>query len=137
MIRQQFIRYATIGLLLNAALYGAYLLLTHTLMGSRAAMTLTYGAGVLIGFVLNRKVTFRYYGRNTGALVRYVVSYGIGYVIDFTALWLLVDHAGLAHEVVQGGVIAVLPVALFTLQRYWVFPNRTSHDPALSARPVS
>ena len=52
MIRQQFIRYATIGVLLNAALYGSYLLLTHTVMGSRVAMSITYCVGVLIGFLL-------------------------------------------------------------------------------------
>jgi putative flippase GtrA len=136
MIRQQLIRYAAIGLLLNAALYGAYLLLTHTLMGSRAAMTLTYCSGVLIGFVLNRKITFRYHGDNAGALLRYIASYVIGYAINFMTLWLLVDHAGIAHEIVQGGVIVTLPVVLFALQRYWVFPTRTRHYPALPAQPV-
>jgi putative flippase GtrA len=125
MIRQQFIRYVAIGLVVNAALYGAYLLLTHTLMGSRTAMTLTYGSSVLIGFVLNRKITFRYHGSNVGALLRYFVSYLIGYVINLTALWLLVDHAGIAHEVVQGGMIVLLAIVLFALQRYWVFPVRS------------
>ena len=62
MIRQQFIRYAMIGVLLNAALYGSYLLLTHTVMGSRAAMSITYCVGVLIGFLLNRKITFSFRG---------------------------------------------------------------------------
>jgi putative flippase GtrA len=135
MIRQQFLRYSAIGLLLNAALYGAYLLLTHTLLGSRAAMTLTYGAGVLIGFILNRSLTFRYRGENSGALLRYFGSYAFGYAINLMALWLLVDRAGMAHEVAQGGVTVTLPVVLFVLQKYWVFPSRTSNVPTLPARP--
>jgi putative flippase GtrA len=137
MIRQQFLRYAAIGLLLNAALYGAYLLLTHTLLGSRAAMTLTYGAGVLIGFILNRTLTFRYRGENSGALLRYFGSYAIGYAINLTALWLLVDRAGMAHEAVQGGMTVTLPVVLFALQKYWVFSARTRSFPTVPARPLS
>jgi putative flippase GtrA len=122
MILRQFARYAIIGLLLNAVLYCAYLLLTRTIMGCREAMTITYGAGVLIGFVLNRKITFRYDGGNAVELLRYFVSYFIGYVINWAALWLLVDRAGMAHEMVQGGMTLTLPIMLFALQRYWVFP---------------
>ena len=133
MIRQQFIRYAAIGLGLNATLYGAYLLLTHTLMGSRAAMTVTYCTGVLVGFLLNRKITFRYDGGNYGALLRYAATYGIGYAINFGALWLLVDCAGFAHEIVQGGVVLTLPIVLFALQKYWVFPVQTSNSPIFRA----
>jgi putative flippase GtrA len=132
MIREQIVRYAIIGLLLNAALYGAYLWLTHELMGSREAMTLTYGSGVLVGFVLNRKITFRHDGGNAGALLRYFASYLIGYAINFAALWLLVGHLGIRHQIVQGGMTVTLPIMLFTLQRYWVFPARSSQGLTLS-----
>jgi putative flippase GtrA len=121
MIRQQFVRFAIIGLLLNGVLYCAYLLLTRGLMGSPAAMTITYCTGVLAGFLLNRRVTFRYRGDNRGALLRYVACYVIGYAINFVTLWWLVQRLGLAHEVVQAGVTLILPVILFSLQRYWVF----------------
>lgn len=134
MIRRQFFRYAVIGLGLNAALYGAYLLLTHTLMGSRAAMTITYCAGVLIGFLLNRSITFRHYGGNYSALLRYIATYVIGYAINFATLWILVDLAGLSHEIVQGGVILTLPVVMFALQRYWVFSAHSRNRPTLRAR---
>lgn len=121
MIRQQFMRYVIIGVLLNAALYGSYLLLTHTVMGSRAAMSITYGAGVLTGFVLNCKITFGFRGDQVGALARYIASYGIGYAIDFTGLWLLVDRAGFRHEWVQAFLTIAIALILFALQRYWVF----------------
>ncbi len=75
MIRQQVIRYVAVGLVLNAALYGAYLVLTQSLMGSRSAMTLTYCAGVLTGYLLNREITFRFIGPNGGPLLRYIGSY--------------------------------------------------------------
>ncbi len=128
MIGRQFIRYAAIGLGLNVALYGAYLLLTYSLLGSRAAMTCTYCTGVLAGFLLNRRVTFRYHGGNFGALLRYVATYVIGYVINFVTLVIFVDGADIAHERVQGGVILTLPVLLFALQKYWVFPTPAGND---------
>jgi putative flippase GtrA len=134
MIHRQFFRFGAIGLGINAAGYAAYLLLTHTVLGSRAAMTITYCAGVLIGFALSRSITFRFAGANTPALLRYIGAYAIGYVINFAGLWLLVDHFGLTHEIVQGGITLCLPGMLFLLQRYWVFPARESRDPARFAK---
>jgi putative flippase GtrA len=122
-IHKQFVRYAVIGLSLNAALYAAYLLLTCASMSSRAAMTITYLAGVLIGFALNRTITFGFVGNQLGALSRYVVSYVIGYVVNWIGLWLLVDVAGFRHQIVQGFMIVVLAFTLFSFQRYWVFSS--------------
>ena len=39
----------------------------------------------------------------------------------------------IAHEIVQAGVILTLPVILFALQRYWVFP-RSAPPLSLPAR---
>jgi putative flippase GtrA len=135
MIRQQFMLYVIIGLLLNAALYGTYLLLTHTWMGSRVAMSVTYCAGVLIGFALNREITFRYRGTDAGAMPRYVVSYAAGYVVDYLGLWLLVDYAGVAHELAQGGLSVAIALMLFALQRYWVFSPSPSRESPVEFRP--
>jgi putative flippase GtrA len=121
MISRQFIRYAAIGLMLNVLLFGVYLLLTRGVMGSPAAMTATYSAGVLIGFALNRSITFSYQGRNSIALLRYVLIYITGYALNFIVLWLLVGQVGVPHEIVQGGVTFSLPLLLFILQKYWVF----------------
>jgi putative flippase GtrA len=133
MVRQEFIRYASIGLLLNAALYVAYLGLTRTLMGREMAMSVTYAVGVLTGFALNRRITFRYRCRNLDALLRYIVVYIIGYLINLTSLWLLVGRAGLPHEFVQGGIISILPAILFILQKYWVFSDHSRNSLAVRA----
>jgi putative flippase GtrA len=125
-VHGQFLWYATIGIILNTALYLSYITLTHTFMSSLAAMTITYSAGVLLGFILNRKITFGHQGNEAGALLRYISSYLVGYIYNFIALLLLVDYAGYPHEAVQAGVIVTLWVLLFALQRYWVFPGRPS-----------
>jgi putative flippase GtrA len=103
MIARQAASFVLIGLAVNAALYAAYLLLTHTLLGSFAAMTVTYCSGVVMGFLLNRRFTFGFEGRKTAALIRYVGAYLFGYLVNFAGLWLLADRGGIPHEVVQGG----------------------------------
>ena len=133
-ISWQLLHYATIGLLLNATLYGAYLLLTLTWLDSVSAMTVVYGSGVLLGFVLNRKITFNHHGGQHAALLRYLVCYAIGYIIDLSALWLFAGKLGLPHQVVQGGVTIALAVILFAFQKYWVFPSRRPPGLAFASR---
>lgn len=124
MLHRQFITYVVIGLVLNAVLYGAYLMLTYAGAAALVAMTFTYAAGVCSGFMLNRSITFRYRGGNAGALLRYAVSYGIGYAINFIVLWMLAARMGMPHQIVQGGIVLGLPVVLFCLQKSWVFRSR-------------
>jgi putative flippase GtrA len=121
-VRAQFIRYVLVGLGLNAALYVTYLLLTWRIMGSEAAMTITFSVGVLLSFLANRRITFRHRGDQLAALLRFLACYAILYLIDFIALWVFAGRMGFAHQIVQGGVILVLPLLAFTIQKYWVFP---------------
>ncbi len=132
----QFMRYAIIGVGLNAVLYGTYLMLTNTVVGTAAAMSLVYCAGVLVGFVLNRDITFRFSGRQTGALLRYVTSYVIGYILNLAALRVLVNRFGVAHQTVEAGAILTLPLLFFVLQKYWVFSGPAPTAPDVPARPL-
>jgi putative flippase GtrA len=134
MIRAQFIRYAAIGLGLNATLYAAYLLLTWLVMGSRSAMTITFCTGMVLSFVANRNLTFRHRGDHLGALLRFIASYAILYAINFAALWVLAERMGVAHQIVQGGVILALPLFAFALQKCWVFPAGAAEAAPCAAR---
>ena len=122
MVRAQFIRYVLVGLGLNAALYATYLLLTWRIMGSEAAMTITFSVGMLLGFLANRSITFRHRGDQLAALRRFLACYAILYLIDFIALWVFAGQMGVPHQIVQGCVILVLPLLAFIMQKYWVFP---------------
>ena len=42
------------------------------------------------------------------------------------ALLVLVDYAGYKHQLVQAGVIVILAVTLFLLQRFWVFRDNSN-----------
>ena len=92
MIARQAASFVLIGLTFNATLYAAYLLLTHTLLGSFVAMTLTYCLDVVMGFVLNRRFTFGFEGEKSASFIRYVCAYVFGYLVNFAGLWFLVDR---------------------------------------------
>ncbi len=117
----QFLRYGVVGLLSNAALYLAYLALTAAGMEVKLAMTLLYALGVAQTFVFNKRWSFRHDGLHGPAFVRYCVSYGLGYVINLLALFVLVDRLGYPHRIVQGLLMVYLAVMLFLLQKFWVF----------------
>lgn len=125
--QQQFIRYVFVGLISNAFLYGIYILLTSLGTGPKLAMSLFYGLGVIQTFVFNKQWSFRFNGASAPALMQYVTAYALGYVINFSALMLLVDKMGLSHQWVQGVMIIVIAIMLFLAQRYWIFaPARGS-----------
>jgi putative flippase GtrA len=136
MIARQAASFVLVGLAVNASLYAAYLLLTHTLVDSFAAMTATYCSGVVMGFLLNRRFTFGFEGERAAAFLRYVGAYVFGYLVNFAGLWFLVDRCRIPHEVVQGLIILGVSVLLFFLQKHWVFRIRASDSSPRLARPA-
>jgi putative flippase GtrA len=119
--RVQFSRYLVVGLASNLIAYLAYLLLTSLSIEHKLAMTAVYWAAVAQSFYFNWKWTFEYRRRPSGAFVRYLVAYFFGYVLNISALWLLVDLLRFPHQLVQGILICLVAAFLFLLQRYWVF----------------
>jgi putative flippase GtrA len=113
----------------NALLYVAYLGLTSVSVESKVAMTLLYAVGVAQTFFFNKRWSFRHCGTHGSAFARYCMSYALGYVINLLALFVLVDHLGYPHQVVQGVLVLSLAVILFLLQKFWVFRS-TSNLPA-------
>lgn len=117
----QFLRYATVGLISNAAFYLAYLGLTALGLNYKVAMTLVYVLGVLSTFIANRVWSFNHKGMVHAALVRYVIAYVLGYLLNLALLWLAVDRLHLPHQAVQAVAIVVVAACLFLMHRYWVF----------------
>ena len=126
----QLVRYAIVGLASNAIGYGLYILLTAVGLGPKLAMSLLYGIGVLQTFLFNKRWTFGHQGAHGPVFVRYCIVYSLGYVVNLLTLIVLVDQAGLPHQWVQGVMILVVAVMLFTAQRYWVFPVAMRSDAA-------
>ncbi|MCK7578226.1 MAG: GtrA family protein [Chromatiales bacterium] len=119
----QFSRYALVGIASNALGYLLYLLLTYFGIGHKSAMTLLYAIGMAQTFHFNRRWSFGHKGDLTGAFARYVIVYGLGYLLNFLLLWIGVDQMHLPHQGVQAVAIVAVAVSLFLMHRYWVFAS--------------
>jgi putative flippase GtrA len=120
-VQRQLVRYAIVGVASNLLCYVIYLGLTWLGLGPKLAMTLLYGLGVLQTFIFNKQWTFEHGGAHGTVFFRYCMAYALGYVVNIGALFILVDRLGYPHQVIQGVMILVLAVLLFTLQKFWVF----------------
>ena len=118
---RQLLRYGIIGLVFNGLGFLLYLTLTHFGMGPKLAMSLLYAIGVLQTFVFNKQWTFAHQGTHGAAFVRYCTVYGMGYFVNWAALFLLVDKLGLPHQLVQCVMIFVVAAMLFMALKFWVF----------------
>jgi putative flippase GtrA len=123
--RVQGTRFAIVGIASNLVLYLFYLLITTFGLGYKIAMTLVYVISVTQTFVLNANWTFERRGTRTSP-VKYGLAYGACYLINMSALIILVDRVGLPHQVVQGAMILVIAVVMFLLQKFWVFTSSTT-----------
>jgi len=133
---RQFARYAVIGVATNLGMFLLYLLLTADLLGPKSAMSVTFIAGVLSSFVLNRNWTFRDRGATAGSLSRYVFAYATAYVFNYASLALFADKLGFPHVHVQGLAILTIAVYLFVLQKVWVFRNKGDRTRPAPTAPV-
>lgn len=128
-VQRQVIRFAVVGLTSNAVLYLSYLALTNVGLGPKLSMSLVYAVGVGQTYLFNKRWTFTHKGRRDAAFLRYLIVYAGGYLTNLLVLAWLVDARGLPHRPVQGVMILFLAVALFLLQRLWVFRTDSTAKP--------
>jgi len=121
----QLVRYSIVGIASNLAGYFIYLGLTRIGVGPKLAMSLLYGIGVAQTFLFNKSWTFKNVDDNGPTLLRYCISYALGYLINILALLFFSDHLGWPHQWVQGAMIILLAILLFAAQKLWVFRPST------------
>lgn len=121
----QAVRFGVVGLASNALGFCWYLLLTWLGVGPKLAMSVLFCIGTLQTFVFNKRWSFRYQGQDRMVMLRYLVTYGIGYVVNLAALVILVDYMHLRHAIVQGAMVLVVAALMFMLQKYWVFATHS------------
>ena len=93
---------------------------------TRAPLQLCNLAGhvsaVLLGYQLHSRVTFRNHGvRGRGSQVRFVLASLPSLFLNGFWAWLLGTRLHLPHWTVQVPIWCVTPLAVFVVQRWWVF----------------
>ncbi len=121
---RQFFSYAFVGVLTNLFVYGLYLLLTNLWSAPKLMMTTLYFLGVSIGFLANRRFTFRHDGGIGVTGVHYLLAQFAGYLLNLVLLLLFVDWFDFPHQIVQAIAIVVVAIFLFVVLRIFVFVPR-------------
>ncbi|KAB1121168.1 GtrA family protein [Neorhizobium galegae] len=119
-----FIRYAFVGILMNSLGYFLYFCATQLRIEPKTAMTLIYVVGVGLNFILSRRWVFGHKGKWGATFGGYVLVYLLGYIMNYSILWFLVDRIGWGHLFVQALSIVVVAVFLFVSLRFFVFRHR-------------
>jgi putative flippase GtrA len=83
-------------------------------------MSLVYSLGVLLTFFFNKNWTFQSKASNH-RIFRYLLAYCLGYLLNLLILFVLVDHLGYPHQIIQGIAIICIALFLFFVQKAWVF----------------
>jgi putative flippase GtrA len=98
-----------------------YLLITGAGVGHKTTMSMLYVTGIAISFYFNRNWSFRHTGNAGAPLLKAIVSYGLGYLLNLFLLMAGVDHLKLPHQLVQAAAILIVAGLMFLLHKYWVF----------------
>jgi putative flippase GtrA len=123
----ELLRFGLVGVALNVSLYLAYLGLMRFGLDYRAAMSVTYVVGVVAGYALHGRYTFKVHN-DAGAFTRYVLAYAAGYVLNLAGLSALVGMAAVSREASQAVMIVVVAGVLFLLQKTWVYRASASRS---------
>lgn len=118
---RQFFTYALIGVLTNVLGYAIYLILTYLWGAPKLTMTALYFVGASMGFLANRRFTFRHDGGIGVTGVRYLLVQVAGYLLNLVLLLLFVDWFDFPHQIVQAIAIVVVAIFLFVVLRLFVF----------------
>lgn len=124
----QLLRFAAVGVASNIMGYLLYLLATSLGTEPKVAMTVLYGVGASIGFIGNRRYTFRHEAGLMGAGVRYVIAHVLGYLVNLSIQLSMVDRLGYPHQIAQAVGICVVAAFLFFVFKYFVFPGAAGDE---------
>lgn len=123
---KQLIKFLVVGAL-NTLLGYAVIFACMYLLGLSALLSnvIGYAFGLVLSYVLNRKVTFQSTSKSKAEVFRFLLVFLIAYFANFCVLLMLI-HVWKFHEGVSQLVAGVVYVLFsFVLNKYYVF-YRTS-----------
>jgi len=121
----QLVRYALTGGLASIVNIGVYWILAGEFrLDPNLAWLIGFAAAVAVGYVIHSKWSFRGHGRRdditrTGG--RFVLVSLVGLALNSFWVWLLVRRLDLPLWAPYPLVLGVTPLAIFALNRRWVF----------------
>jgi putative flippase GtrA len=119
----QLVRFAVAGLGVTALSALLYLGLAAAGLPPLVANLFSHGGGVLVGFHVHSRWTFRDEARSDGAarIVRFAAGSTAALLLNSLWVWALVTAGGAPSWAPLPAMLFVTPLASFALNRWWVF----------------
>lgn len=120
----QLVRYVITGGLASIVNIGVYWMLAARGMDPNLAWAIGFAAAVLVGYAVHSRWSFRGHGKRdnlarTGG--RFVAVSMVSFGLNMLWVWLLVTNLGLPLWAPYPLVLGLTPLAVFALNRQWVF----------------
>ncbi|WP_392538301.1 GtrA family protein [Legionella sp. 227] len=128
----QFIRFGTVGLITNIIGYSFFLGLTWVGINPKVVITILFFFNLTFSFFSNRRWVFANHQNqkfNRVTIVRFIIAYLTGYLINLALLIECVDRLGYSPQLVQLIAIALIAIYFFFVLKLLVF--RQNNLPAL------
>jgi len=129
-ISPDLLKFLVVGITNTLGGYAFYAALVALGVNYAVALTLEYVAGIAYGFVLNKRWTFNAQGGSLRQAWRYVVLYGVIYLLNVGLLMALVERWGLNPYISQLILLGFLTLLSFVVQKRWIFADahKEPHD---------
>jgi len=116
----QLVSYGIAGLAINGFGYFLFLIFLALGIGHKTAASILYIVGVLISYSLNRKFVFKSTSSLGVGLLWHLAMVAVGYVINISILYYLVDQFKFDPKFVQLLSIVVVSTFFFTFNKFVV-----------------
>lgn len=118
----QLLRFAVAGLGVTLFAAGVYLAVAMRLhVAPLMANTVSTLCGVVVGYVVHSRWSFRAEGDHAAQVIKFLVTAGAAFALNSFWVWLAVHALKLPAWTPVTGMVFATPLASFAANRYWVF----------------
>lgn len=88
-----------------------------------------YGAGLLVSFTLNSRITFRKRKVNLYTVIRFLVAFLVAFLVNIAVVLVATRVLGQHGLLVALVGVPVFTIAFYILCEYWVFRSSRANSP--------
>ena len=126
---RSFVRFILVGGATTSCQYVVLTLLVELLhIKADLASSIGYGVGAAVSYVMNRFWTFKSDLSHAQSLPRFIVMIGIGLLLSFVMMHVLVDIAGIYYLLAQVLTTGIVMLSNYMLAASWVFIASDARD---------
>lgn len=102
---------------------GVCVILIARILGANpiVANVFGYGAGLIVSFTLNSRITFQRRNVNRYTVIRFLVAFAIAFLLNIGVVAVVTDMMGQRGYLASLAGVPLFTIAFYLLCEYWVF----------------